>query len=233
MLERSRHGGIPRVVGAQAQESVTHPLTHPADAPVVPTRFRAPLKHVVDDFMPAEFVASFARWAMQHRSEFFRDGDVEGDYSFHYTHRDFDTHDLATTFRTKLVAAIPEALGPCCVPEFDLQGVEQFAALFHHGAHEAWHDDIDEQHRRRLGFVYTMHSEPRMFTLGDIEFVDGTTVEPKNNRLVFLHPLQQHRTRRVECWSAHVLHGCWTIRGWLLGAPPEGWRERVDVLRAT
>lgn len=48
---------------------------------------------------------------------------------------------------------------------------------------------------------------------------------------MFFHPLQPHRVRPVECWSADLIHGRWAIHGWVLGAPPPGFAERYERLR--
>jgi len=211
---------------------------HPADPPVVPGRFMTPLVHVVDDAMPAEWVSELGKWFFAHRAQFYRGGDEEGLQRFCWELPELDklAPDLVAPFRKRLVDAIEPALEPCRVPAFDLRFVEVTATLYHHGSHFTWHDDVpgydgEVVPSRRLTFCYYLHTEPKMFKGGELEFLDGTTVEPKNNRLVLFHPVQQHQVRRVECWSSHVLHGRWALMGWIHGDPPAGWLDKLPRLR--
>lgn len=214
------------------------PFAAAPNQPVVPNRFRSPLLHIVDGAMPDEWVSAFGRWLFQNRERFVRGGDEAGVQRVNWELADVDTHcpDLLAPFKRRLIDAHLGALEPCKVPEFDLRYVEIVATLYHHGMHFVWHDDAPGYDgelvpSRRLTFTYYLHTEPKMFSGGELEFLDGTAIEPRNNRLVLFHPVQQHRVRRVECWSGHVLHGRWALSGWLHGDPPAGWLERVPALR--
>ena len=212
-----------------------------ARAPVVPDRLREPIKHHVDDAMPAKFAADVGLWLHNNKDKFVRGGDDEGVSRFNYELTDVDNYtpvDMLTQFKQKLIATAtsPEVLDALCVPEFDLRFVETHATLYHHGSHFDWHDDApgpdgDLVPSRRISFCYYMHADPKMFSGGELEFLDGSTVEPKNNRLSLFHPMQQHRVRRVECWSSQFLHGRWALMGWLHGDAPEGWVNRLPKLR--
>ncbi len=194
----------------------------------IPERYRKPLVHVIDGAMPDDFVDELGRWLYYHRAQFVRGGDTEGVQRFNYELCDLDRHapELLTEFKRLLAERLTEGCEACGVdPQFELRYTECHATLYHHGSHFCWHDDAPGYDgefvpSRRLTFCYYVHHEPKMFSGGELEFLDGTTVEPKNNRLVFFHPLQQHRVRAVECWSAHVLHGRWALMGWLHGDPP-------------
>jgi len=209
----------------------------PAPA-LLPGRFRKAMVHTVDDLMPGAWMQSLGAWLAVHRERFERGGDANGARRFNWELLRFDEHaaDLAAQLRARLVEAYPAALAACCVPEFDLQSVEQTATLYHHGSHFDWHDDGPGYDgtfapTRRMAFAYYLHTPAKMFTGGELEFMDGTAVEPRCNRVAFFHPLQQHRVRLVECWSADPLHGRWAVMGWLHGDPPPGWLERVPFLR--
>lgn len=226
-----------------AGESATKTAYKTVDprAPVVPTRLREPLYDVTDEFMPEAFAANLGGWLHQNRDRFVRGGDPEGKQRFNFELLNVDDYapaELFAPFKKALIekASEPDVLEALCVPEFDLRLVETHATLYHHGSHFDWHDDAPSPEgqlveSRRITFCYYMHAEPAMFAEGELEFLNGETVAPKNNRLVLFHPLQQHRVRRVECWSAHFLHGRWALTGWLHGDAPDGWLERVPQLR--
>jgi hypothetical protein len=209
--------------------------------PAVPNRFREALLHVADDALDESVSATIGQWLYDHRGQLTRGGDEAGDVRFNYEVLNIEKHapEILRPLRRKLLelAGDAEVLDKVCVPAFDLRNLEMHATLYHHGAHFGWHDDAVAAdgrtiiESRRLAFCYYMHSEPKMFNGGALEFLDGTSVTPKNNRLVLFHPVQQHRVLAVECWSSHVLHGRWAIVGWLHGDPPAGYRERLPAMR--
>ena len=206
----------------------------------VPNRFRDPLYHVEDDALDESVASNIGRWLHHNRDKLTRGGDDYGNTRFDYELWNVDelAPELVAPIKKKLcdIAADPAVLASLSVPAFDLRYIEMHAHLYHHGSHFGWHDDGPSPEgrlvpTRRISFCYYMHTEPKMFSGGALEFLNGTTVEPNNNRLAVFHPIQQHRVRRVECWSAEVLSGRWALSGWIHGDPPEGWVERVPKIR--
>jgi hypothetical protein len=197
-----------------------------AEPPAAPERFRAALLHVVEDVMPDDWLAEFGLWLHQHRDQFARGGDDAGEVRHNWELFELDRHcpELMAPLRARLVDHYPAALAPCAVPEFELRGVDQTATLHHHGSHFEWHDDdlypdLKPAPTRKLAYAFYLHTEPRRFSGGELEFLDGSAVEPKVNRLAIFNPRQKHRVRRVECWSAAAIDGRWAVIGWLHGPP--------------
>ena len=224
--------------------SPTQKMLADPDAPLVPNRFREPLYHVIDDVVDESVAAKLGRWFCDHRHELSRGGDEFGNSRWNFEMLDVDRFaevaDAIKPIKKKLIELASDAtlLDKLAVPEFDLRHIETHATLYHHGSHFNWHDDAPGPDgglvpTRRITFTYYMHTEPKLFSGGELEFIDGTTVEPKNNRLVLFHPIQQHRVRPVECWSSHVLDGRWALVGWLHADAPDGWLERLPKLRGT
>lgn len=222
-------------------ESPTRSMLLQSLAPIVPNRLRDPIYHIEDNAMPAQFSAELGRWLFENRDRLVRGGDDAGVQRYNYETTDIDTvmpTELLAPLRRKLIDATANeaTLEKLCVPPFDVRYLEMHATLYHHGGHFIWHDDAPGYdgsivESRRVTFCYYMHADPKMFSGGELEFLDGTAVEPKNNRLCLFHPIQQHRIKRVECWSSHVLHGRWAIMGWVHGDPPEGYVDRIPKLR--
>lgn len=202
---------------------------------LVPTRFRTPLFHVVDDAVPSDVAAKLGTWLYAARGHLQRVGDDAGEFRFGFEIALDDAADTLAPLRRRLLelAGDPAVLAKLCTPAFDVTGVDLRGSLLHHGGFDSWHDDTEDDPdlQRRLAFALFLHTEPKLFAGGEVEFLDGTTVEPKNGRLALWHPFQQHRERKVECWSAHVLSGRWAVAGWIRGPAPEGWAEKVAALR--
>lgn len=194
-----------------------------------PVRFRKALVHAVNNAVGPEFGKTMSEWFSANRRHLVRGGDEAGlqRFNFEITNLETQCNDLAP-FRQALFARYEEAAKLCQVPDFEVDRVEINATLYHDGSHFDWHDDApgyygDFVPSRRLTFCYYMHTDPKMFEGGELEFMDGMTVEPQNDRLVFFHPLQQHRVRRVECYSSDPMRGRWALMGWLHGEAPPGY----------
>lgn len=195
----------------------------------LPDRYQPARHHVVDGLMPDEFVSSMGSWLHHNRGSLECISEYDGEERYSYELPELESHcELTAPFRARLFDEVEAALQACEVARFEVGRVEMQASLYHHGSHFNWHTDLPgDQHdpdfvayarSRRLSFCYYLHSTPKMFTGGDLEFLDGTSIEPKTNRLVFFDPAQVHRVTRVESWSAgHALHGRWALSGWLHG----------------
>lgn len=227
---------------SSGDETPTRKLMQMSPKPAaVPNRFREALVHISEDAIDENDSGKIGQWLYEHRDRLQRGGDEQGVVRFNHEILNVEKHapDVIRPLRRKLVELLgnSEVMHKLCVPAFDLRAIEMHATLYHHGAHFDWHDDAvaaDGQtiiESRRLSFCYYMHSTPKMFNGGSLEFLDGTSVEPHNNRLALFHPVQQHRVMPVECWSSHVLHGRWAIVGWLHGDAPDGYRERLPIMR--
>ncbi len=202
--------------------------------PTLPERYREPKFTTFDNVMPIDWLAETGRWLHSQRGHFLRGGDDgRGRYNWELLNVD-DLYSPIGNLKKMITAKLDDAVSQVGVEDFDLEYIECHATLYHHGSHFAWHSDRDGYNgepatTRRLSYCMYMHSEPRMFSGGELEFLDGTKIDSKHNRMLFFDPRQQHRVRRVECWSADFLHGRWAIFGWVHGrrigsndAPLEG-----------
>jgi len=186
----------------------------------LPERYRAAQFATFESVMSKEWLVVTGQWLHSQRGLFTRAGD-DGRGQFNYELREVDDiHAPFADLRAALTARLTEAVKRVGVSDFDLDHIECHASLYHHGSHYAWHSDKSEGgDTRRLAYALYMHTDPRMFAGGELEFLDGTTVDASHNRLVVFEPGQQHRVRRVECWSADFLHGRWAVFGWIHGRP--------------
>ncbi len=210
-------------------------MTETKDKPVkinMPVRYRKAQYHVIPDALDNDFCKAMGQWLFHNRRHMsWADG-------YHVAASIDSDCEHIHKIRARLVEALPEALEPCGVADFDLQFTEVRATLYHHGCQSDWHDDSVGHDgtfaaTRRLAFAYYMHTDKQMFQGGQLEFLDGTLMDPDNGKLVLFHPFQRHRVRIVECWSAQAVHGRWALSGWLHGQPPEGYEPPAGVDAAT
>lgn len=207
-------------------------LASDALPPIVPSRLREALVHVVDDAVAPPFAGEVGEWLYSHRDQFRRIGDASGERQFGFGLADVDQIADIAPLKARLseLCADGSLLESTCTPPFDMTGMRFRAELYHHGGHQDYVDsasysDGSIEPANRLAFALFLAAEPVMFHGGGLEFVDGRTVEGKNNRLAIWHPSQRVRVRRVECWSASFLHGSWMLRGEIQGPAPDGYAE--------
>lgn len=209
----------------------------PTPESIAPARLRRPLAMVVEDAVSPGIVERLGRWLHEHRFRVLRAASPEP--RFEVLNFENLAPDLAGVLRRTVLdpLELPETLESIGVQDFTPTGVELVPTLLHHGGSRAWGDGWfdaagEPAPMRRVGFELFFGSvTDQMFKGGEIEFPNGDVVIPRPNRLAVFHPLQWSRTRAVECYSPDMLHGRWSVAGWILGFPPEGWLERVERLR--
>jgi hypothetical protein len=179
----------------------------------LPERYVAPRLESFEGVMPEEWLGALGDWLKQQRGRF-KIAASEGRWAWDYANVDADLPGIALLKRAVLdrLGSGLEALG---VEPFEVAHVETHATLYHHGGHFVSHDDLVDDVDRRVGFALFVHSTPKMFDGGEMEFPDGTAVAPTHNRLVMYDPAQRHAVRKVECWSADFLHGRWAVSGFV------------------
>ena len=205
--------------------------------PILPHRYRRALVHVVRNAIAPEIASDLGAWMEMQRTGMERI-DAENAWGWWMPSIDEQCAAVTSQVRAKVVEHLDAACAACVVAPFDLQRVEMWGTLHHHEDCEPWHDDamvsaLEVATSRRLSWSLTLHSEPKLFEGGQMEFADGTKIPAIHNQLAFWHPVQQHRIAPVECYVSRALHGRWSLRGYVHGVAPEGWADKVLALRGT
>jgi Rps23 Pro-64 3,4-dihydroxylase Tpa1-like proline 4-hydroxylase len=204
-------------------------------APILPQRYRKALLHTTRAALPLTTANELGAWLEVQRQRMER-VDPNDPWGWWLPTLDDQLPAVASVIRSTVMQHLDAACAACVVSPFDLQRIDLWGALHHHGDHEPWHDDamLDATQvatTRRISWAITLHSDPRMFDGGDLEFADGTKIPAAHNQLVMWHPVQQHRIAAVECYTSRALHGRWSVRGYVHGVAPEGWADKVLALR--
>lgn len=176
----------------------------------IPDRFRPAQFVTLDDFLPAGLGEKLGRHLFEHRDRL--TAVSQPDSVFYWltsSSLDDQVPEMAAEIASLIVRAAADACAKLEVAPPEAKPVLLWPCLFHHDNKRPWMKDTGEN----LAFSLMLHAEPKRFSGGELEFVDGTVVEPKNNRLVFVRGEQCTRVRPIECWSAHVLHGRWSLEG--------------------
>lgn len=197
---------------------------------IPPARFRKAVVAEHPEFLGPEFGGALSEWLRHAAPQWSRGGDKQGRARFNWEILNLENcWPQVADLRAALLEHVDEFCEQLDVPEFDVTAVETILTLYHNGSHFAWHNDsrlmdgVTLADTRRITFCYYMHKQPRMFTGGELEFMDGTAIEPTHDKLVVFHPFQQHRIRRVQCFDADALAGRFAVMGWIHGAPTDDW----------
>ena len=182
--------------------------------PTIPERLRRARFVEIPEALGRETPIAMGDWLHHQRGrlQVFEDG-RQG-----YYHGLLDVDEICPhlgELRARLLELALEGAEACEVPAFEPEEIRLHATLYHNRCSSTWTREIDE--RARLTFAYLMHTEPKLFDGGEIEFLDGSLIEPKNGKLVVFPSSQRRRVRPVECWSALAIEGRWAISGAIYG----------------
>lgn len=182
----------------------------------LPPRLQPARRFQVDHAMPGDWQQAAGLQLHELRRHLVLNSDPDISPFIGWTLHDIDTlaADLVRPLRARLLGLVDEATKACGV---DLRSpvtrATFVASLMHHGGREDWLTIRGENDPPELWWELTLHSDPKLFRGGEAEWLDGTAIAPDAGRLVLWDPRQARRIAPVECWSAHVLHGRWSIGG--------------------
>ncbi len=174
----------------------------------VPERYQSPEVRTLPSFMPEEWVQELGAWLYDHRDRLLRAGDPSGEHTFGWSIAGIDivAPELVAPFRRALLEAVKPA-GPV--------DVDITALMLHHDCRVGWHhDDVATD----TAFDFTFCALPRMFEGGELEFLAGDAIEPKNNQLALFSHAAQRRVRQVRCYSASAVSARWALTGSVMAA---------------
>lgn len=212
---------------------------------------------ILDDFMPAAWADALPAWGIRHFAEF-QHGTMrpleEADalvraYQDHWDLKAFQEHSHARPFLEALTPLIERGRDACELPPFELDGFEATVAVRGEGQAFHWHTDhisYGGPEVRAMTFAFFVHTRPRRWSGGELEFLGGELVEPRHNRLVLFDPYRVHRVRHVhflpplghgtearqrwergepEDWA----HARWSVAGWFRCRPEEAWETPREL----
>lgn len=187
----------------------------------LPARFQPAKLHQVENALPAEVGGLIGKVLYERRDRFARAGDDLGekDWFWYWPESERLLADQLKELRVAILEQIPEVCSKFGIEPFEPKMVSMEPRLYHHGSLRDWHDEVSAEGASEtepfLCVYYWMQSSPALFSGGEVEFLAGDVVAPRNNLLVFTDGHQMRKVRPVECWSSHVLHGSWSIVTWI------------------
>lgn len=212
-----------------------HVQTAVVPSVVPPHRLQTPLVHQVDDVLDDATVRDLAHF-LTHQEANMRKlppRRVSPNPDFGWCLPGFGDHAPALAGKVRSVVLQhldDDVLAAIGVAPFDLTAFSVEPLLFHHGGFEQWGDDAADPEVRVVVEIVLRTVDEVMFHGGDLEFLGGS-FPPVARQLTFRHPVQPCRVAPVTCWSADMLHGRWSLRGYLYGPAPDGYVEAVERLR--
>lgn len=166
-----------------------------------------------------EWLGEMGRWLHLHRAAMSpMAGGEEGAEQAFYGLRLDDICPMLPKLRAAIAAVAPQVVEAMGAPG-DWQVGDRIDAVLHHNGHATpwWQVEAGSPW---ISWEIVLHSDPKMWTGGELTFSDGKTVEPQHGHAVFFDPTIRHKVGRVECWSAMAIHGRWSLCGHILNRPP-------------
>lgn len=192
-------------------------------------------KHlVIDDFLPAAFVADLLAYALENENHFeptsiMRKVESQINPSFRQSAQcSKGLGPNKAAFKAAIHGRCNELIAGTGTPSFEIAKTE--LELIAHGDNAFYRSHIDthagpgrtiELDFRVVSCVYYFHREPKRFNGGEIALFsfgdneDVEIIEPGNNRLVVFPSFVRHEVRAVSCPSGEFADSRFSINCWL------------------
>lgn len=128
---------------------------------------------------------------------------------------------LYTLLTDQIKPLIPEVMAKLNVEPFEYEDIEVHLTAHNDGDFYKPHRDNNQGDvkARALTFVYYFNSVPKMFTGGQLLFLENKPkpfiYEPVNNSIVFFNSSLLHAVHPVSCPSKQFEHSRFTLNGWI------------------
>lgn len=122
---------------------------------------------------------------------------------------------------SKIEPLIPEVLDKLQIAPFEIDDTEIHLTAHNNGDFYKPHRDNNQGglKYRKVTFVYYFHSTPKMFSGGQLLFLENKPrpliVEPINNSIVFFNSSLLHAVHPIVCNDMKFEHSRFTLNGWL------------------
>lgn len=129
--------------------------------------------------------------------------------------------EYSQTLRAKVEEAVPDMIIKLGIPSFEISQIEIQLTSHNHGEFFKPHADNGKGKfkTRIITFVYYFNSVPKMFTGGQLLFLQNKpkplVIEPENNMIVFFDSSLIHAVHPVSCPTKQFEHGRFTLNGWI------------------
>jgi len=116
---------------------------------------------------------------------------------------------------------VPEVLNKLGLPGLNKFNFHIDLTAHNHGDFYKPHADDGKEHNKRvISFVYYFCSNPKVFTGGQLLFLDNKPrpliIEPENNAMIFFNSSLLHAVHPVSCPDQKFEHSRFTLNGWIL-----------------
>ncbi|MBD2338391.1 2OG-Fe(II) oxygenase [Calothrix sp. FACHB-156] len=131
---------------------------------------------------------------------------------------------------SRIKSLMPDVISRLGIPSFPISYIESQLTAHNDGNFFKIHNDngSPETSCRELTYVYYFYREPKQFSGGELRIYDSkiinnfyvnsesfTTIEPRNNSIVFFLSRYMHEVLLVNCPSKVFGNSRFTINGWV------------------
>jgi hypothetical protein len=130
---------------------------------------------VFDNSMPPVFIEALGKHLFEQRETFGQRNTEHGAFWVAAKQLDQSSFELGAVLRAKVIEKAAEAAAKLAIALPPERPPSMLPMLLHHGCALGWQPEPDLA--SALLYEFTLHSEPKMFSGGELEFVDGGSLE--------------------------------------------------------
>lgn len=189
--------------------------------PHLPAKYDKARYKVERGIMGKDYTEALRRFLWENRGMLELGGDGDRRRNWEIADIEHVCPDLISPLRAEIESRMEGALKVCGVDKFDIHWTELHAICHHEGQQFQWHTDhfessnVRRPETRTMTFTYYFRTKGDNYDGGQLEFFDGTLIDPRDDMLVWCDPYQCHRVRKVSMKSRQLMDARWAIIGWV------------------
>ncbi|BAY33163.1 prolyl 4-hydroxylase alpha subunit [Nostoc carneum NIES-2107] len=184
----------------------------------------------IEDFLTAEEHQLLLNYVLDRESLFVATTTSTNEMNYRHSKVLYSFPEVSELITTRIKSLIPDVVNRLGLPSFPITYIESQLTAHNDGNYFKIHNDngSPETSLRELTYVYYFHQEPKQFSGGELLIYDSkiinnfyvnsesfTTIEPRNNSVVFFLSRYLHEVLTVNCPSQFFADSRFTINGWV------------------
>ncbi|WP_228045317.1 MULTISPECIES: 2OG-Fe(II) oxygenase [unclassified Tolypothrix] len=184
----------------------------------------------IEDFLTAEEHQLLLNYVLDRELQFVVTTTSTNEMNYRQSKVLYSFPEFSELITTRIKSLVPDVVNRLGLPSFPITYIESQLTAHNDGNYFKIHNDngSPETSLREITYVYYFHQEPKQFSGGELLIYDSkiinnfyvnsesfTTIEPRNNSIVFFLSRYLHEVLPVNCHSQVFADSRFTINGWV------------------